>query len=249
MADHLLVRIRPYNPRAGARVQTYTYKGVRFRESAGWYKIEKDLAEELRDIQQDESDPLSMPVFDVLSEEQAAKIEEREQQRRDRASAMRPNVQPNLRANDPRRALAQSSVTSGAPAPAGVFPAPNDEIIPNGYPPPRVYPMPQPTGTLNQANFLDAPAVEEQVPDDAYVEAAQKGVDDRTLSVSGANIARDQQGMAPVVIDGQGTIEDGDNFNLATGDTDFGPDNPEGSEEESAEGEPASPPARRRRRT
>jgi hypothetical protein len=228
----LLVRIKPYNPRAGCVVRSYTYKGTRFREEAGWYRVPLKLASELRELLQDENDPLSQEVFDVLSEEAALQIEEREQQRRERATAARPNLAPELRRTDPRRNVLNAG-TTGTVTTSDLLPAPNDEVAPNGYPPPRVYPMPQPTGTLNRANFTDAPVVEDQVTDELMDEYAQAGADDKSLRVASANIERDQQGVAPLVVDGQGGLDEEPNL-------------PEG--EESEDGELAAPPTTGRRR-
>lgn len=241
----VLARIKPYNPRAGAKIRSYTYKGNRFREEAGWYRISTDLADELRNVYVDENDPYSPLVFDVLSEEEALAVEEREQKRRERASAVAPNQAPNLRNADARRAVraaqnAQAALTSGREV--RVTDAPNDESIPNGYPPARVYPMPQPIGTQTTVNYRDAPAIEEQTIGELLNNTAVVGASDKDVSVAGANIARDQQGVAPIVVDGQGTIDDGDNFNLEGTDIDFGPDNPEG------EDKPAGPPSARRKK-
>jgi hypothetical protein len=116
---------------------------------------------------------------------------------------MRPNIPGDLRRTDPRR-LAAGTVTTG-----DLRAAPNDEVAPNGYPPPRVYPMPQPVGTLNAANFTDAPVVEREVDDETMREfATTYGADDKSFRVSSANVARDQQGAAPTLIDGQGTVDD-----------------------------------------
>lgn len=222
----LLVRIKPYNPKAGARVRSYTYKGTRFREEAGWYRVKKDLADELRELVQDDTDPLSLEVFDVLNEEAALAVEEREQQRRERASALRPNVAPELRRTDPRRNVLNASSAGGAGGGTmttrDLNPAPNDEIAPNGYPPPRTYPMPQPSGTLNSANFTDGPVIEGDVDGEVLDEYARAGADDKAVRTSSANIERDQQGVAPIVVDGQGAgdeephLDEGEEGGLAT---------------------------------
>jgi len=243
MADFVLARIKPYNPKQGYKVQTYTFMGQRFRESAGWYRIPVALGEQLKELLQDESDPLSQSVFDVLSEEDASKVEERENARRERASALRPNQSPQLRANDPRRtSVARAGVLTTAD-----LQAPNDEFPPNGYPPPRVYPMPQPSGTVTRNTYSDIPHVTQETDSAVFDEAAAQGVDDKTLSVNAANIDRDQQFQAPVLIDGQSANPDDEPNYVAPGDTDFGPDALEGRGD-GEEDAPASPPSGRRRR-
>jgi hypothetical protein len=243
----VLARLKPFNPRAGVRVKTYTYKGHRFREEMGWYKISYELGEELKELAADDSDPYSPMLFDVLSEAEAQKLEEYEAKRRERASALRPNQSPDLRRTDTRRlATARDARTAEV---AGVVTtsslrAPNDEPIPNGYPPPRVYPMPG-EGVASPTSAAAAVAFEsgtEDSEDDLIESAKQAGVDDKTLSVNAANISRDMNGGAPRLIDGE-DIDSDEPINTE-GSTDFGAD-PDAVRDPNA---PATPPSARRRR-
>jgi hypothetical protein len=236
----LLVRIRPFNPKAGNKVRTYTYQGVRYREEQGWYRVPYAQAQLLKDCLQDEDDPLSQNVFDVLPEDQALALEEQEAARRERASAARPNNAPSMRANDPRRKVseAQGVLTTAdlrqePTALTGGNVAPNDEYPPNGYPPARVYPQPTPGGA--RANHS---ARSEEVDVDGLQQAAEAGVDDKSLGVASANIMRDQDGASPNVLKAVQQTED------------FGPDNLEGrgtGEEDDDELSPASPPSGKRK--
>jgi hypothetical protein len=245
MADYVLARLKPHNPKVGNTLKTYTYKGTRFREEAGWYRIPAPLGEELKQLVVDEADPYNSPLaFDVLSEEEALKVEDREARRRERATVGRAN-RTDLRNTESRRLGEAAGVVTTRELRANQ--APNDEIIPNGYPPPRVYPMPRETGTQTGSNFYDAPAFEEQADAETYQKAIDAGVDDKTVSVSGANIGRDMQGMAPRLVDGQDPDGGDDHPIDARGDTDFGRDPADGEMPENPD-DPTSPPSARRRK-
>lgn len=240
----ILARIKPHNPRAGLTVKSYTYKGHRFREESGWYKIPADLGEDLRTLVADESDPYSPFLFDVLSEAEAQKVEELEHKRRERATASRPNANPDLRRTDTRR-LAAAANAQKTQAATGVVTtsslrAPNDEVIPNGYPPPRTYPMPQAGVATQTTSSVASVAIEsghEDQDDDLIDEAKKVGVDDKTLGTNAANLTRDMNG-GPPLIDGQGFDEDEPNVE---GTIDFGADPADPSA-------PATPPSARRRK-
>lgn len=74
----LLVRLKPYNPKRGFVLKSYTLKDVRFVNEKGWYRVDAALAEELRDIHQLYGDTDSPLAFDVCTEEEAKAIDERE---------------------------------------------------------------------------------------------------------------------------------------------------------------------------
>ena len=48
--ETLLVRLRPLDPRRGATLRSYTYRGVRFHIDRGWHRVPKDIAEYLRSV-------------------------------------------------------------------------------------------------------------------------------------------------------------------------------------------------------
>ena len=39
----LLVRLKPYDPRRGFVLRRYTYRGIKFHEERGWYRVDKDV--------------------------------------------------------------------------------------------------------------------------------------------------------------------------------------------------------------
>jgi hypothetical protein len=73
----ILVRIRPYNPRKGAKTKSYTYRGQRFMEEAGWYEVSIQLGEELGQCTVDGQED-GERVFDVATPEQAKAMQQRE---------------------------------------------------------------------------------------------------------------------------------------------------------------------------
>lgn len=75
----LLVRIKPYNKRNRCVLRSYTYSGTKFDEAKGWYTVDVDLAEHLREIPQVESDPTSPPAFDVCTYEEAIRLDDYEE--------------------------------------------------------------------------------------------------------------------------------------------------------------------------
>jgi hypothetical protein len=82
--ETMLVRLKPYNPKRGHNLRRYGYKGIIFDVERGWYKVDAELAEELKGVYQDITEVdeygnyISPLAFDVCTEEEAAKIDERE---------------------------------------------------------------------------------------------------------------------------------------------------------------------------
>lgn len=76
--DTLLVRLKPYDPRRGHVLRRYTYAGIRFAVERGWYRVEKPVADYLRDVHQVPSDDHSPLAFDVMTEADAKATEARE---------------------------------------------------------------------------------------------------------------------------------------------------------------------------
>ena len=75
----LLVRLKPYDPRRGCVLRRFTYRGIKFHEERGWYRVEKPVAEYLRTVRQVAGDEVTPLAFDVCSEEEAKALETREQ--------------------------------------------------------------------------------------------------------------------------------------------------------------------------
>jgi hypothetical protein len=76
--NNYLVRLKPYDPRRGHVLRRYTYKGIKFSDDRGWYKVTKAVADYLRDVHQEAGNEHSPPAFDVCSEAEAQEINARE---------------------------------------------------------------------------------------------------------------------------------------------------------------------------
>jgi hypothetical protein len=92
----LLARLKPYNPRRGHVLRSYTILGVRFKVERGWYEIDATLAARLRTIRQRSNDADSPDAFDVMTKEEAVALEQREQEIEDKRAA--PNKPTRVRA-------------------------------------------------------------------------------------------------------------------------------------------------------
>ena len=90
-----MVRLKKYNPQRGYKLRQFHVFGHRFEEERGWYKVNEfvtdfdhktgerlrvNLIEYLRDVRQNAEDPDSKLAFDVCTEEQAAKLDEDEEE-------------------------------------------------------------------------------------------------------------------------------------------------------------------------
>lgn len=90
----MLVRIKPLDPRRGHRLKTFVHgpTGKRFDERKGWYRVSAEIAEALRDVRVDECDDRSNFAFDVVSAEDAKRIDAAERKEAiKRADAETPN--------------------------------------------------------------------------------------------------------------------------------------------------------------
>lgn len=76
--EELLVRLKPLHERKGHKLQVYMYEGMRFQVERGWYRVARSLAEKLRALHQEHYDDESPLAFDVCTEEEALKLEEKE---------------------------------------------------------------------------------------------------------------------------------------------------------------------------
>lgn len=109
----MLVRIKPYNPKRGHVLRKYTHlpTGKRFEENAGWYKVDAGLANYLKGVHQIASDPDSQFAFDVCTEAEAKRIDEREKKSKERKD---PNEANDLTTSDLHRRL-DASQSTGSP--------------------------------------------------------------------------------------------------------------------------------------
>ena len=76
----LLVRLKPYDPRRGCVLRRYTYRGIKFHDERGWYRVEKVVADYLRGIRQVAGDDHSPPAFDVCTGDEAKALDTREKE-------------------------------------------------------------------------------------------------------------------------------------------------------------------------
>ena len=81
MAENMLVRIKPFNPKKGHLRKTHIEQkfGMKFKVEGGWYEVPAAVARELRKITQNPDDPESPEVFDVVTRAQAQEIRQFEE--------------------------------------------------------------------------------------------------------------------------------------------------------------------------
>ena len=77
--ETLLVRLKPYDPRRGHVLRRFAYRGIKFHEDRGWYRVEKEVAEYLRDVREKPGEPHSPPAFDVCSDGEAKALDAKEE--------------------------------------------------------------------------------------------------------------------------------------------------------------------------
>jgi len=76
--DTLLVRLKPYDPRRGHRLRRFTYRGIKFQEERGWYRVDKTVADYLRQVRQVASDEHAPLAFDVCTADEAKSLDAKE---------------------------------------------------------------------------------------------------------------------------------------------------------------------------
>lgn len=92
----VLVRLKPYDRKRKQVVRQYTIFGMRFKESRGWYEVDKEVARMLEPLQQpatgDTPADLMPKLFDIMTHDGAAALEEAQRRRQEeRAKAIRPH--------------------------------------------------------------------------------------------------------------------------------------------------------------
>ena len=73
--ETLLVRLKSYDPRRGNVLRRYTYGGIKFQPERGWYRVETPVADYLRAVRQQPSDPYSPLAFDVCTDAEAKALD------------------------------------------------------------------------------------------------------------------------------------------------------------------------------
>jgi hypothetical protein len=95
----LWVRLKPRNERKGIKLRRYLAFGMRFDESAGWYKVPTkielsdkrivDVGKYLSNVRNDNDDPESPLAFDVMTEKDARNLDAEERKAKEvRATAV-----------------------------------------------------------------------------------------------------------------------------------------------------------------
>lgn len=72
--DYRFVRLYPFNPSLGHTVRRYMHKRTLYREERGWYKVPKELGEELAKARKFAYSIDSPGVFQVCTFEEAREI-------------------------------------------------------------------------------------------------------------------------------------------------------------------------------
>ena len=96
--ETLFVRLKPYDPRRGYVLRRYTYRGIKFHEERGWFRVPKDVAEYLRAVHQSPGDEHSPLAFDVCSEAEAKNLETKEKE----ASVTRKTASDDIKVSVPQ---------------------------------------------------------------------------------------------------------------------------------------------------
>ncbi len=76
----LLVRLKPHDPRRGCVLRRYTYRGIKFDGQRGRYRVDKDVADYLREVRQVAGDAHSQLAFDVCTADEAKALDAREKE-------------------------------------------------------------------------------------------------------------------------------------------------------------------------
>ncbi|MBN2527642.1 MAG: hypothetical protein JXX14_18865 [Deltaproteobacteria bacterium] len=94
----MLVRLKKHDPRRGHVLRRYTYRGIKFQEERGWYKVEKAVADYLATVHQVSSDEHSPLAFDVCTEKEATALDAKEKE----DGAVRKLATDNIKLSVPR---------------------------------------------------------------------------------------------------------------------------------------------------
>ena len=74
-----LARLKAYDPKHGCVLRRYTYRGIKFQEDRGWLRVDEETAKYLEGVLQVPGDTHTPRAFDVCTDEEAKKLEEREE--------------------------------------------------------------------------------------------------------------------------------------------------------------------------
>jgi hypothetical protein len=76
----MFVRLKPYDPRRGHVLRRYTYRGIKFHEDRGWFRVPKDVADYLRSVHEVPGDEHSPLAFDCCTEAEAKSLDAKEKE-------------------------------------------------------------------------------------------------------------------------------------------------------------------------
>lgn len=88
-----LVRLKPHDPRRGFVLRRYTFRGIKFHDERGWYKVDRTVADYLRTVRQVPADEHAPLAFDVCTEDEAKSLDAREKE----AAANRKNATDDIK--------------------------------------------------------------------------------------------------------------------------------------------------------
>lgn len=78
--ETMFVRLKSYDPRRGHVLRRYTYRGIKFHEDRGWFRVPKDVADYLRAVHQVPGDEHSPLAFDCCTEAEAKSLDAKEKE-------------------------------------------------------------------------------------------------------------------------------------------------------------------------
>lgn len=81
----MLARLKPFNDKRGQLTKIYMFMGLKFLAEKGWYEVPDAIGEKLKELHQNHYDEESAFLFDVASQEEAEKIDQKEEDARVKA--------------------------------------------------------------------------------------------------------------------------------------------------------------------
>lgn len=99
----MLVRIYPRAPKRGHHCASFVVRDSpygKFLVEVGWYTVRESFAENLRKYRNNDRDPMSPPIFQICTQEEARAIEEAEKEAIRRADANTPIPLPKTEMDD-----------------------------------------------------------------------------------------------------------------------------------------------------
>ncbi len=100
-----LVRLKPHDPRRGHVLRRFSYRGIKFHEERGWYRVEKAVGDYLGGVHQVAGDEHSSLAFDVCTAQEALALDARDHE----AGAVRKSAADDIRVSVAR---AEGAVTT-----------------------------------------------------------------------------------------------------------------------------------------